>query len=173
MKILILIIGSFIALICFSVVDSNRMGAATTNQNTVVNRNQSVSISGSRNLNIGSDDQQTVGRNRTINVGGGESTSVGGEQRLTVGTTQTVRVNRDINVTSGGNKTEQITGIATYRSGRSIIIEANDEIVLRVGDAMIRMQKDGDITIRGKNINIAGTGKIVAKDSSGGMPFQK
>jgi type VI secretion system secreted protein VgrG len=148
-------------------VDSNRMVAATTNPNTVVNGNQSVSISGSRNLNIGSDDQQTVGRSRTINVGGLDSTSVSGEQRLTVGTTQTVRINRDINVTSGGNKTEQTAGVATYRSGQSIVIEANDELILRVGDSMIRMRKNGDITISGKNINILGTGKIITKDSSG------
>jgi type VI secretion system secreted protein VgrG len=148
-------------------VDSNRIGAATTNPNTVVNGNQSVSISGSRNLNIGSDDQQTVGRSRTINVGGSDSTSVSGEQRLNVGTTQTLWINRDINVTSGGNKTEQTAGIATYRSGHSIVIEANDEIVLRVGDSMIRMLKNGDITISGKNINILGAGNVRIQDHNG------
>jgi type VI secretion system secreted protein VgrG len=130
-------------------VDSNRMGAATTNPNTVVNGNQAVSISGSR----------------TTNVGGLESTSVG-EQRLTVGTTQTVMINRDINITSGGNKTEQTAGIAAYRSGHSIILEAQDEIILKVGDSKIWMRKNGDITISGKKISILATGDLITKGSN-------
>ena len=46
------------------------------------------------------------------------------------------------------------------------MVNAGDEIVLRIGSATMTIKKNGDITIDGKNVNIKGSGKINAKASS-------
>jgi type VI secretion system secreted protein VgrG len=188
MRTLVAIMGVFIVITGLGAADSARPGAATTDQNVVVNGSQSVSVYANRSLNVGvddfevvgrnravnvgGDDQQAVGRNRTITVGSMESTSIGNgqtvrighDQQIAVGGTQAVSVGRDMNVTAGGNKTEQAVGSLMYRAGRTIVIDAHDEIVLRTGAASIQMKKDGTVVIRGKDITILGSGKINVRE---------
>ena len=47
--------------------------------------------------------------------------------------------------------------------GKKIAISAGDEIVLKTGSATITMQKNGDITIEGKQITIKGSGDVIIK----------
>jgi type VI secretion system secreted protein VgrG len=50
--------------------------------------------------------------------------------------------------------------------GKNLFVDAGDSITIKTGDAINSMEKNGDITIRGKNITIEGSGKINAKASS-------
>jgi type VI secretion system secreted protein VgrG len=47
--------------------------------------------------------------------------------------------------------------------GKNLTINAGDQITITTGDASISMKKDGTITIKGKNITIKGSGKIVGE----------
>ncbi len=47
--------------------------------------------------------------------------------------------------------------------GKKLIINVADEISIKTGDAVIVMKKNGDITIKGKNITLQGSGKITGK----------
>lgn len=185
------ILGVFFVITGMGATDSARPGSAATDQNVVVNGNQSVSVAVNRSLNVGVDDFEVVGRNRAVNVGGDdqqavarnrtitvgsmESTSIGNgqtvrigyDQQIAVGGTQSVSVGRDMNVTAGGNKAEQARGSAIYRAGRTIMIDAAEEIVLRTGAASITMKKDGTIVILGKDITIHGSGKINVREEKG------
>ena len=53
----------------------------------------------------------------------------------------------------------------TLEVGKKIAISAGDEIVLKTGSATITMQKNGDITIEGKQITIKGSGDVIIKGS--------
>ena len=55
-----------------------------------------------------------------------------------------------------------MTGAQTISVGKSLAISAADSITFTTGDATISMQKDGTISITGKDITIQGTGKITA-----------
>ena len=50
--------------------------------------------------------------------------------------------------------------------GKKLQINVADEIVIKTGDATISMKKNGDITIKGKNITLNGSDKINVKASS-------
>jgi type VI secretion system secreted protein VgrG len=51
----------------------------------------------------------------------------------------------------------------TLEAGKTITISAGDQIVLKTGLATITMQKNGDITIEGKQITIKATADVVIK----------
>jgi type VI secretion system secreted protein VgrG len=46
---------------------------------------------------------------------------------------------------------------------KNLTINAGDQITITTGDASILMKKDGTITIKGKDITIKGSGKIVGE----------
>ncbi|NOR24387.1 MAG: hypothetical protein GQ542_08335 [Desulforhopalus sp.] len=43
------------------------------------------------------------------------------------------------------------------------MLEADDEITIKTGKAVINMKKSGDISIKGKTITLKGSGNIVIK----------
>ena len=47
--------------------------------------------------------------------------------------------------------------------GKNLNLVAGDQIVIKTGDASITMKKDGTIQIKGKDIKIEASGKIVEK----------
>ena len=50
--------------------------------------------------------------------------------------------------------------------GKDLSISAADEIKLECGSASITLKKNGDIEIKGNNINIKGSGNITVKGSA-------
>ncbi|MEM0962680.1 MAG: type VI secretion system tip protein TssI/VgrG [Bacteroidota bacterium] len=57
-------------------------------------------------------------------------------------------------------------GVAIKTFKKSVIVEAKDSIELRCGKATLILRKNGDIVINGKDIDLKGSGKLVAKASS-------
>ena len=51
-------------------------------------------------------------------------------------------------------------GIKGEKNG---VIEIKDQLTIKVGKASITLNKNGDITIKGKDINTKGSGEIVMK----------
>ena len=43
------------------------------------------------------------------------------------------------------------------------VIDIKDQIIIKCGKASITMKKNGDIIIKGKTINVKGSGNIVMK----------
>jgi len=82
-------------------------------------------------------------------------------------------VSKDESITIGGGRTESVSkdesitigGAQNISVGKALAITAADSITLTTGSASITMQKDGTITIQGKDITINGSGEIVGKAS--------
>ena len=54
----------------------------------------------------------------------------------------------------------------SLKVGKSLVIEAADDITLKTGSASIVMKKNGDITIKGKNVTVKASSKISGKAGS-------
>ena len=80
-----------------------------------------------------------MGKDQSITVAGNETTSIGKDRSTSVGDNETLEV------------------------GNRITISAGDEIVLKTGSATITMQKNGDITIEGKQITIKASRDVVIR----------
>jgi type VI secretion system secreted protein VgrG len=136
----------------------------------------STTVGATNDLTVGASDSTTVGGVQSVSVGGSQSVSVGGSQSVSAGGSQSVDVGKDQSVSVAGGRTldvakdETITiaGKRTVNVSKDDILEVtkklsinvSDEISITTGDATISLKKNGDITIKGKNITFEGSGKI-------------
>jgi type VI secretion system secreted protein VgrG len=154
-----------------------------------VTHDENVTVGNNRTENVGVNESITIGSNRTESVGENESVNVGANQTLAVGKDQSIGVTGNRSLSVEKNETISITGkreeevgksedvtigkdrnvsIAendALKVGKKLIIDAADEIVLKSGDASVTLQKDGTITIKGKDITLNGSGDINLKAS--------
>ena len=66
-------------------------------------------------------------------------------------------------LTVQGARKVQVEKDDSLQVGKKLNITVSDEISIKTGDASIVMKKNGDITIKGKNITLQGSGKISGK----------
>ncbi len=120
-------------------------------------RNSNVSIGRDANLTIAGHRTETVGGNMLLSVGGKLSEEVGGDLTNTVGKglTQTI-----------GKAYKNTVGDKATINAKSIVLEAADSILFKVGTARVEIKKNGDIKIEGKKIDIKASGTLTMKGSN-------
>jgi type VI secretion system secreted protein VgrG len=130
-------------------------------------------VGASENVTIAAAQSVTIGSNQGINVGSNQSTLVGSNQTVRVGGNRGIAVSGNVNEDIGGNSNEKVGGIRNTsiakddvtQVGKALGMSAGDEIVLKTGSASISLKKDGTILIKGKDVTIEASGKIVGKAS--------
>jgi type VI secretion system secreted protein VgrG len=68
-------------------------------------------------------------------------------------------------LTVGQNLAENVAINRTMAAGKQMIITAGDRLTLQAGKSSIVLNKNGDITINGKDIFIKGSGPVTIKGS--------
>jgi type VI secretion system secreted protein VgrG len=139
-----------------------------------VKKNQTISIGESRTETVGEDESISIAKNRTEKVGEDETVSIGKNRGHTVGENETfsvaknrrMKVGKDETLTVGDNRTTTIGKSDKLEVGKSLLITAVDDITIKTGDASITMKKNGEITIKGKDLKLDGSGKINVKAAS-------
>lgn len=113
---------------------------------------QSVSVGGAQSVAVGAAQAITVANDKTENVGGDSSESIGKTKSSSTGGTYALSVGKDMNVEVGKNAKEEVKDDKTLIVGKKLKIQ--------VGDAMIQVEKNGNITVQGKKIIVTGDGPI-------------
>ncbi len=126
---------------------SNAFEAA---QSTTVGADDSLSVSGAQNVSVTGNRGVAVDGDDSLNVKGGHSVTVKGADSLAV----------------DGDHSMDLKGASSIEVGSSLSVKAGDEIKLECGSASITLKKNGDIEIKGNNINIKGSGNITVKGSA-------
>ncbi|MGO9599194.1 MAG: type VI secretion system Vgr family protein [Isosphaeraceae bacterium] len=158
------------------VVDKDETITIHGNRTETVDKNENITISGGRTENVSKDESITIGGGRTENVSKDESITIGGgrtenvskDESITIGGGRTESVSKDESITISGGRTVSvskdegitISGAQSINVTKSISITAGESITLTVGKASIVMNKDGTITIDGKDITTTGSGEI-------------
>jgi type VI secretion system secreted protein VgrG len=143
-----------------------------------VGNDRSKAVARDETVHIGRDRRETVGRDEHIDIGGNRSEGVGGNERIHIGGNKTERVGLDSSETVmlakalavGGGYQESAgaamhTSVALSQSGRvtldktttvgeSYEIAAGELFSIDVGQASLRMDKDGAIVFKGTGIHI-------------------
>ncbi len=153
-------------------VAKDRTLSVGANKSEDVADNKSVSVGGNHSESVGGDMSVSVSKKRTMTVTNDLAEDVGGAMTLTVGKDSSTTINgqsslsiaKDSTITVQGAAKEAVTKGYAF-SAKSIQIQADDEIVLKTGDATVQMKKNGDITIKGNKIKIEGSGDVVIKGS--------
>ena len=144
------------------------------NQTVGVGKAQTISVGADRSLSVSKDETIDVGKNRSTTVGDNERLNVGKDRTHSVGKNETVTVaekrktsiGKDEDLTVEENRQVSVGKNDELKVGKKLLISAADEIVIKAGDASITLKKDGEITIKGKDITLNGSGKINVKASA-------
>jgi type VI secretion system secreted protein VgrG len=124
----------------------------------ITSRNASMTVTGSLAVTAGGQAAMTVGGNTQNSVGGSINTTAGRDVVVTAATDIHVRSGRAAKADVGQNLEMNVRKHAALVSG--------DDLSLKTGDASIVAKKDGEMAIKGKDINIEATGKISCKAAS-------
>ena len=134
------------------------------NRDKSVGENQTESIGKNKTIDVGQDHAENIGKDCTISIGKNFTIEVGENHDESIGKGMTISVGKDLSESVEGKYDEKVTKEYSLKA-KKITMEADDEIKLKTGSASITMKKNGDITIKGKNINVKGSGNVVLKGS--------
>jgi len=151
-------------------VGNDQSASVGGNRDLSVTGNQDTTISGNNVLTVSKNDTASIDGNRDISVSGNHTESIDKNQTITVGKDMALTVNgkgeikiaKDLKETIGGKQSRVVSKEFALKA-KTVLINAENEIVLKTGSASITMAKNGDITIKGKNITIKGSGNVVMK----------
>jgi len=141
-----------------SMVENDETHTVDHNRTKTIGENETSSIGKDRSKSVGENQSESIGKDKTIDVGANHTENIGKDKSINVGDSHTESIGKDMTLQVGKDLSEDI--------GKNLAVVAGDSIVFKTGSASITMKKNGDITIKGKNINIQGSGKINVKASS-------
>jgi len=138
-----------------------------------VAKDEKISIAGSRTESVAKDESITIDGGRTesvtkdesITISGNRTKSVSKDENVTVPGNRTKSVEKDEGITIGGNYNHSVGKQALIDVGKTLTIQAADEIVLKSGSASITLKKSGDIEISGGKINVKASSDLALKGS--------
>jgi len=140
--------------------ESVTVGVARTH---VVGAADTLTVGGARSVTVAAADSTSVAGSQIVTVAARQSIDVGGSQTINLGENRTLTIGKDDNITLGGKSVQSIAKDASLTVGTKMVIDVADELTLKSGDASVILKKNGDITIKGKNITIDGSGKVNVK----------
>ncbi|GAB6847039.1 type VI secretion system Vgr family protein [Paraburkholderia kururiensis] len=133
-----------------------------------VDNNETITIGVDRTERVGNNETLTVGGNRNETIEGMENLvialtsteTVGLAKALTVGGGYQVTVAGAVNTSAGLASAEEVGLSKTTMVGKTYTITAGDRIELKTGDAVLILESNGHITLRGTQLLIEGSGPV-------------
>lgn len=139
---------------------------SVTNDETIdVGNNRSESVGNDESISIGNNRNESVAKNESITIGESRTEDVGKDETISIGSNRKTTIGKDETLVIDAKRGTKISKDDVLDVGKKLTIQAGDEITLKTGSAQIVMKKNGDITIKGKNINLKGSGNITIKGS--------
>lgn len=143
-------------------VGANHTETIGANKTETVAINKAETIGVAKELTIGGLYQVTVGAAMNETVVGAKAEEVGLAKTVIVGAHMTEKVVGNRAITVGQNLAATVTENCTLKA-KTIMLEADEEIVFKTGRATISMKSNGEITIKGASITEKASGEIVIK----------
>ncbi len=138
---------------------------AEKDQTIEVENDETHWVGHDRSKTVDHDEQVTILNNRSEHVGNNELISIGNDRTEDVANNESLSIGKNRTLTIGDNRTTQVGKDEQLDVGKTLTINVADQIVIKTGSASITMKKNGDITIKGKNITLQGSGGITQKAS--------
>ncbi|MHB8137723.1 MAG: type VI secretion system Vgr family protein [Smithellaceae bacterium] len=159
-------------------VTNNRVKTVGVNQTVSIGANHTETIGANKTETVTINKAETIGVAKELTVGGLYQVSVGAAMNETViaakteevGLTKAVFVGVHMNERILGNRSISVDkGMSTSvkqnstLKAKTIMLEADDEIIFKTGDSIISMKSSGEIAIKGATITENASGEIVIK----------
>ncbi len=161
-----------------------RFEDATSNEQVYIHaqKNMDTEVLNDRTTDVKHDHTETIGNDQKITVGLGQTVNVGSkkegghDQKVTVANDQTITVQNDqrLDVTHDRHKdvgndqiskiiekdTEEVVKSQDIKVGEDYSLTVTNSLTIKVGECLLKMNKDGTIILNGKSIQIEGKDKI-------------
>jgi type VI secretion system secreted protein VgrG len=145
-------------------IGSNMTISVGSNLTETVAINYAETVGVAMELTVGAAMTETVGAVKTQSIGANKSISIGANKSEDVSANKSVSVGGNLSESIKGQHSESVTKEYSLKA-KKVLVTADDEIVLKTGQASISMKKDGTINIQGKDISVKGSGDISVKAS--------
>jgi type VI secretion system secreted protein VgrG len=144
------------------------------NKSIIVSENQKEDIGKNFTLTVGQDCNESIGNNNEVSIGASRSVTIEKDLQNTVGKNISVSAGEKLSESAGGDMDLQAGKKLVISAGGNIVvngdkqgtIELRDQLTIQCGNASITMNKNGDIDIVGKKINIKGSSDVIVKGTS-------
>jgi type VI secretion system secreted protein VgrG len=124
----------------------------------IVGGQQSTAIGGAQTVDVGTAHSLTVGSRQTTDIGTDQVVTIGGNQTITIGKSRTTEIAKDDDL--------DIKKDLTVIVGGKIRITGERELRIEVGSALLVLNVDGSILVRGTSIEIEGSDEVHLKGSN-------
>lgn len=122
-----------------------------------------ITVGAAMNETVGAAKAEEIGAVKSVNVGANSSENVGGDKSVNAGKNISESAGKDASITSGKKMSLSAGDDFSVSGKKKGVIDIKDQLTIKVGKASITLKKNGDILIKGKNINTKGSGNIVMK----------
>jgi len=149
------------------------------NKDIKVTKNHTEDIGENSTHSIGKNSDERVGENKTIDIGKNREETIGGESKIniskksfySVGDDSRISIEKNLTHTTGEKLTADIGDNAKVSINKNLdvivsdktVFTSEDEITFVCGDASIIMKKNGTIQLKGVDVKINASGKLVTR----------
>lgn len=124
-----------------------------------------VSVGGAMSESIGMMKVEAIGQGKMVNVGGDSSETVGGTRSIQAVENVSANAGEHVMLSAGKNMILSAGKDLRVSVGKNAGVAAADKLTVTVGDATVTITKNGDVIIKGKNLNIKASGDVKVKGS--------
>ncbi|MFO0589273.1 MAG: type VI secretion system tip protein TssI/VgrG [Polyangiaceae bacterium] len=111
-------------------------------------------------VNIGRDLKHDVGNNRDRTVGNDETVGIGNNRTKTIGANEAVAIGVNQLMQIGANQATQIGNSQSIDVGKQLKINVGEVIEITCGKSVLRMDKNGNVSINGKNFDFSASDHV-------------
>ena len=147
-------------------VDENETIDIGGNRTETVKKNEQIDVSGKRKLSVKKNQSITVNGMQTETVRLASIQNVGLAKMTNVGAGYSINVAGFTSIVTGAKRNDTTAQTHEMSAGKDFIIKAGNVIELTVGKSVLRMDKEGKVTIQGTEFVFEATGpvQITGKD---------
>jgi len=144
-------------------VKKNHTEAVGENMNLTVGQNLDESTGENKTISVGKNRDETVGENARTSIGKNSTRSIGENSTIDTGKDLTETIGRKHTLDVGDDSSVSVGNNLSVMVSQKIVLTSDDQITIQCGSASIVMKSDGRIQIKGADISIDASGKLVTK----------
>lgn len=141
-------------------IGNSRTKSVGVNESLFVGVDQSEQIGANRTVQVGANHTETIGANMSLSVGMAKTETVALASTETVGAAKTLTVGAAYAITVGGMMETSVALDQAESVGLTKTVTVGDKITIICGASTITMDREGQVTISGKDITVTATGVV-------------
>ena len=122
-------------------------------------KDQRIEVENDESHWVGHDRTKTIDHDETVHVKHDRTETVDNDEKITIHNNRTERVDHDEKISIGDNRNTEVGKNVTTKIGNNWRVEVGDSIEFVCGKSVLRMDKDGHISINGHEIVLGATGE--------------